>query len=147
MRPASTPRQTPGATVLLAEDNDDARKVYTTYLTHLGFRVREAITGVDALTIARSEPVDLILMDVGLPVLDGWDATRRLKADERTRDIPVVALTAYAMPADAEIASEVGCVAFLPKPCTPKEVVVAIRRVLADAPPRAPDAGESGDAM
>jgi two-component system cell cycle response regulator DivK len=139
----TTPRPSPEATVLLAEDNDDARRVYSTYLTHVGYRVREARNGADALAIAQSEPVDLILMDIGLPVLDGWDATRRLKADERTRNIPVVALTAYALPADAATAAEVGCIAFLPKPCTPREVVVTIRRVLADLAPRTAGSGEA----
>jgi two-component system, cell cycle response regulator DivK len=117
-------------TVLVVDDSEDTRLMYGAYLRHVGYQVREAATGAAALAVAHGETIDLILMDIALPEMDGFEATRRLKADPSTADIPVVALTAYALAPASERASEAGCVAYLAKPCTPREVVATIERVL-----------------
>ncbi|MFN2565073.1 MAG: response regulator [Gemmatimonadaceae bacterium] len=126
-----------GRTVLLVEDNEDNRIVYTTILKHYGYRVLEAHDGIEGVTLARKAHPDLILMDVGLPGLDGWEATRRLKADEETRRIPVIALTAHALAEHRAQAIAVGCDGYLAKPVEPREVVAEVRRHigLADRPP------------
>ena len=128
-----------GRTVLLVEDNEDNRIVYTTILKHYGYRVLEAHNGIEGVSLAREAHPDLILMDVGLPGLDGWEATRRLKADEETRQIPVVALTAHALAEHRAQAMAVGCDGYLAKPVEPREVVAEVRRHigLADSPPSA----------
>ncbi|HZS59816.1 MAG TPA: response regulator [Gemmatimonadaceae bacterium] len=116
------------------DDSEDTRIMYGAYLRHVGFHVREAATGAAALVLARREPIDVILMDIALPEMDGFEATRRLKADPDTKRIPVVALTAYAVPPAPERAAEAGCAAYLAKPCTPREVVATIERVLEGVP-------------
>jgi CheY-like chemotaxis protein len=121
-------------TVLVVDDSEDTRVMYGAYLRHVGFRVREAATGAAALVLAHHESIDLILMDIALPEMDGFEATRRLKADPETRQIPVVALTAYAIPPASERAAQAGCAAYLAKPCTPREVVATIERVLEGVP-------------
>lgn len=121
-------------TVLVVDDSEDTRVMYGAYLRHVGYRVREAATGAAALVLARDEAIDLILMDIALPEMDGFEATRRLKADPETQQIPVVALTAYAIPPASERAAEAGCAAYLAKPCTPREVVATIERVLEGVP-------------
>ncbi|HXH07739.1 MAG TPA: response regulator, partial [Vicinamibacterales bacterium] len=125
--------------ILLVEDYEDAREMYRDYLTFAGFRVETAANGREAIRKARALLPDLILMDLALPVLDGWEATRRLKEDPRTRDIRVVALSAHAMPGEEERAREAGCVGFVAKPCLPEELVLEIGRHLDGAgsnPPR-----------
>jgi two-component system, cell cycle response regulator DivK len=121
-------------TVLVVDDSEDTRVMYGAYLRHVGYHVREAATGAAALLLARREPIDVILMDIALPEMDGFEATRRLKADPETKRIPVVALTAYAVPPAPERAAEAGCAAYLAKPCTPREVVATIERVLEGVP-------------
>ena len=117
-------------TVLLIEDNEDNRIVYSTILRHYGFRVREAHTGEDGVQIARDESPDLILMDVGLPGIAGWEATSRLRSDERTRSIPIIALTAHALAEHRARSLEVGCDDYLAKPVEPREVLAAVQRHL-----------------
>jgi two-component system, cell cycle response regulator DivK len=117
-------------TVLLVEDNEDNRVIYSTYLTHLGFRVIEAEDGEQGIALAQSEQPDVILMDVSIPLVDGWEATRRLKADPVTSHIPVIALTAHALASDRERALEVGCDDYLPKPVDPRTVGAALTRIL-----------------
>ena len=95
-----------------------------------GFDVIEAANGMEALQRALDETPDIILMDLSLPVMDGWEATRRLKADERTADIPVVALTGHALAGISEGAKRAGCDAFVTKPCLPEDLVKEIRKVL-----------------
>ncbi len=114
-------------TVLLVEDNDDNRAIYRTILEHQGYRVVEALDGEEAVRRASDDPPDLILMDISIPLLNGWEATRRLKADARTARIPVIALTAHALAADRAMAEEVGCDGYLPKPVTPGRVAAEVR--------------------
>ena len=118
-------------TVLIVEDNEDNRIVYSTMLRHFGFAVDEAENGAEGILKARSNQPDLILMDIAIPLVDGWEAVQRLKKDPATSHIPIVALTAHAMPADRERAMQVGCDGYLAKPCEPRTVVEEVRRILA----------------
>jgi CheY-like chemotaxis protein len=117
-------------TVLLVEDNEDNRIVYSTILQHFGYRVMEALNGEEGIAKARSERPDLILMDISIPVIDGWEATLVLKGDPDTRSIPIIALTAHALASDREKAMEVGCDSYLAKPCEPKAVVGEVERFI-----------------
>ena len=119
--------------VLLVDDYPDAREMYREYLRLSGFDVVEATNGVEALQRASDAGPDIILMDLALPVMDGWEATRRLKSDARTAGIPVVALTGHVMPRLSEDARSAGCDACVTKPCLPEDLVREIRRVLGDA--------------
>ncbi len=118
--------------VLLVDDYPDAREMYSEYLQFSGFDVVEATNGMEALQSAIDRSPDIILMDLSLPVMDGWEATRRLKADERTASIPVVALTGHALAGISEGAKQAGCDAFVTKPCLPEDLVKEIRRILAE---------------
>jgi two-component system cell cycle response regulator DivK len=122
--------------VLVVDDYPDAREMYAEYLQFSGFDVIEAGNGVEALERAADSAPDVILMDLSLPVMDGWEATRRLKADPRTKAIPIVALTSHALAGIADTAKKAGCDALITKPCLPHDLVKEIRNILA-APPAA----------
>jgi len=124
----NTPEQRPR--VLIVDDYPDAREMYAEYLDFSGFEVVEAENGMEALQRAIETEPDIILMDLSLPVMDGWEATRRLKADKRTASIPVVALTGHALAGISEGAKKAGCDAFVTKPCLPEDLVKEIRKVL-----------------
>jgi CheY-like chemotaxis protein len=117
--------------VLVVEDYQDAREMYAAYLQFSGFQVAEATNGVEAVDKSIELMPDIILMDLALPKMDGWEATRRLKMDERTRHIPVVALTGHALAGHAEGARQAGCDSFVTKPCLPDALVAEINRMLA----------------
>jgi CheY-like chemotaxis protein len=117
-------------TVLLVEDNEDNRIVYSTILQHFGYRVMEALNGEEGIAKARAEKPDLILMDISIPIIDGWEATQVLKRDPDTKHIPIIALTAHALASDREKAMEVGCDSYLAKPCEPKAVVSEVQKFL-----------------
>jgi len=119
-----------GALVLVVDDYQDAREMCCEYLTSCGFRVAEARNGQEALERAHELLPDLILMDLSLPGMDGWEATRRLKADAKTKTIPVVVLTGHALAGHAEGATAVGYDAFITKPCIPDKLVAEVRRML-----------------
>lgn len=102
--------------LLLVEDNEMNRDMLSRRLKRRGFELVFAADGQEAVDMARSEAPSLILMDMGLPVIDGWEATRRIKADPRTRAIPVIALTAHAMAADRDQCLAAGCDDFDTKP-------------------------------
>jgi len=102
--------------ILLVEDNEMNRDMLSRRLTRNGYEVSIAVDGQQGADMALSERPDLILMDVSLPVIDGWEATRRIKANDATRRIPVIALTAHAMAGDREKAMEVGCEDYDTKP-------------------------------
>jgi len=116
--------------ILVVDDYQDAREMYAEYLQFSGFRVAEARNGNEAVTQAFSLRPDLILMDLSLPGMDGWEATRLLKADDRTKHIPVVALTGHALAGASEGAKRAGCDSFVTKPCLPDDLVVEVRRML-----------------
>ena len=116
--------------ILVVDDYQDAREMYAEYLQFSGFRVAEAKNGNEAVAQARSLRPDLILMDLSLPGMDGWEATRVLKADEATKHIPIVALTGHALAGASEGARRAGCDSFVTKPCLPDDLVVEVRRML-----------------
>ena len=117
-------------TVLLVEDNEDNLIVYRTILDHVGYRVIEARDGEEGVARAKADMPDLILMDVSLPKMDGWEATRRIKADDQTRQIPIIAVTAHALDDDREKATQVGCDGYLAKPVAPRRVVEEVERFI-----------------
>ena len=126
-----TTKRAPAAPlVLLVDDFQDNREMYAMYLTHSGLKVAEAGDGDDALAQAFSLLPDLIVMDLSLPGLDGWEATRRLKADARTAHIPVLALTSHALEGFSEGARAAGCDGFVTKPCLPEQLLAEIRTML-----------------
>jgi CheY-like chemotaxis protein len=102
--------------ILLVEDNEMNRDMLTRRLERRGYQVRVAVDGQEAVSRAQAEPPDLILMDMSLPVVDGWEATRRLKLIAELRGVPVIALTAHAMSGDREKALEAGCDDYDTKP-------------------------------
>ena len=116
--------------VLVVDDFADNREMYSEYLTFSGYEVIEAKNGKEAIDAACDRHPDIIIMDLSLPVMDGWEATRRLKADDRTRKIPVVALTGHALAGHSKGAKDAGCDSFLAKPCLPDQLVAEIRRML-----------------
>jgi CheY-like chemotaxis protein len=128
-RSAGTGRDRP--LVLIVEDQQELRHLYVQQLTISGFDVIEARDGAEAITHTTSREPDVVLMDLSLPVLDGWEATRRLKSDQRTSHIPVVALTAHDGSGELQRATRAGCDWFVPKPCPPDALIVEVRRVLA----------------
>ncbi len=119
--------------VLVVDDFQDNREMFAEFLALSGFRVAQAVNGREALERAFALVPDAILMDLSLPELDGWEATRRLKRDPRTRHIPVVALTGHVLADHAREARDAGCDGFLAKPCLPEVLVVELRRVLVAA--------------
>ena len=125
-----------GPLVLVVDDFEDARILYGEYLAFCGYRVADATNGEEAIRKAVELRPDLILMDLSMPLVDGWEATRRLKADARTRGIPIMALTGHAMAAHADSARQAGCDAVVTKPCLPQELVRIIGELLV-----APDGG------
>jgi CheY-like chemotaxis protein len=119
-----------GPLVLVVEDYQDAREMYAAYLQFSGYRVAEATNGIEAIEQANELMPDIILMDLALPKMDGWEATRRLKLSDRTRHIPIVALTGHALAGHAEGARQAGCDSFVTKPCLPDALVAEIKRML-----------------
>ena len=117
-------------TILLVEDNSDNRIVYRRALEHFGYTVIEALDGEAAIRLAAECVPDLILMDISIPRIDGWEATRVIRADARTKQIPIVALTAHAMPADRARAGEAGFASYLTKPIEPRRMVEEIDRLM-----------------
>jgi len=118
------------ARILLVEDNEMNRDMLSRRLIRRGHDVTIAVDGPAAIAAATAGHPDLILMDIRLPGMDGWEATRRLKADKRTASIPVVALTGHALAGISEGARRAGCDAFVTKPCLPEDLVKEIRKVL-----------------
>jgi CheY-like chemotaxis protein len=126
--------------VLVVDDYDDAREMYAEYLEFLGYQVETARDGQEAIQRAHQSHPDVILMDLSLPVVSGWEATRLLKQDARTRHIPVMALTGHVLATHSEKAKEVGCDEFVSKPALPDTVADKIRALLqkTGSKPRSP---------
>ena len=118
------------ATVLLVEDVADTREMYADYLRHCGFHVTAVTTGAEALDAAREQMPDVILMDAAMPGLDGWAATKLLKNDPITRDVPILILTAHVFAEHRAKAQEVGADGFIGKPCMPDELAREITTAL-----------------
>ena len=119
--------------VLLIEDNEMDRDMLSRRLIRRGFQVVFAMDGQQGVDLARSERPDIILMDMSLPVIDGWEATRRVKADDSTRGVPVIGLTAHVMPGDREKAIEAGCDDYDTKPVEFDRLIGKMERLLGTA--------------
>ena len=126
-----TPGRRPAPLILLVEDFADAREMYREFLEYSGFRVATASDGREAIEKARALDPDLVLMDLSLPGIDGWEATRILKADPETSHLVIVALSAHALPPEGQRARDAGCDGFIAKPCLPPELVAEVMKYLA----------------
>ena len=121
----------PSPTVLLVEDDRDDRQVFADWLTDAGFRVMQAYNGMQALEQAVHAVPDVVVTDLNIPGIDGFELTRRLKLDERTRAVPVIAVTGYApFAADPGRALRAGCDVVLEKPCSRDDLETAIRKLI-----------------
>lgn len=116
--------------ILVIEDTDDNRRIFRDLLTSANFEVIEATDGEKGVAMAAAERPDLILMDIQLPVVDGYEATRRIKANPSLQHIPVIAVTSYALSGDEAKARAVGCNGYIAKPFSPREVLEAVRSFL-----------------
>jgi two-component system, cell cycle response regulator DivK len=114
--------------VLLVDDVDDNTDMYAQYLEFEGYQVETALNGVDGMAKARALGPQVIVMDLSMPVLDGWKATRELKMDEATRAIPIIVLTAHALSGTAESVAAAGADVYLVKPCLPEDLAAEVRR-------------------
>jgi two-component system, cell cycle response regulator DivK len=118
-------------TILIVDDFEDNRTMYAEFLKFSGYDVVEASDGLEAIDKATSFPPDVVVMDLSLPLLDGWEATRRLKRDPRTQHIPVVVLSGHVLEGHWKSARDAGCDGFLAKPCLPETLLETVRQVLA----------------
>lgn len=116
--------------ILVVEDEEDNRRILRDLLANFGYEVLEALTGEEGVAMARSRDPDLILMDIRLPGLDGFAATREIKAKDQSRHIPVIAVTSHAMSDDNGRALEAGCDAYFSKPVSPRALLAKIREFL-----------------
>jgi CheY-like chemotaxis protein len=121
--------------VLVVDDFGDAREMYAEVLALAGFHVEEAENGVDAVAKAKRFRPGVIVMDLSLPIMDGWEATRLIKSNSRLQNIRVIAISAHSMAAHISRAREAGCDEFLAKPCLPDDLVDAVRRQIAGPDP------------
>ena len=127
------PAPEPTQTVLLVEDDRDGRRLYAEWLSNAGFQVIEAHNGLQALERAFEAPPDAIITDLHLPGIDGFELTRRLRSDARTRGVPILAVTGYpAFADDPARARRAGCDAVLPKPCSQDDLEMTVRALIED---------------
>jgi two-component system cell cycle response regulator len=119
--------------VVVADDFEALRQLWQIWLSRWGFDVIEASTGAEALNLAARHRPAAVIMDLAMPVMDGLEATRRLKRDPRTTDVPVVMVTAHTSPEHRHAAEDAGCAAFLAKPADLDDLITELRRVLAAA--------------
>ena len=120
----------PGKRILVIEDHEENRRLLRDLLTSFGYELIEAVTGEDGLTAAEAERPDLVLMDIQLPGIDGYETTRRIKAKQALNHIPVIAVTSYALSGDDVKAFAAGCDAYVTKPFDPAELLEKIREHL-----------------
>ena len=116
--------------ILVVEDQEDDRQILRDLLTRADYEIIEAENGEDALVAVANQRPDLILMDIQLPILDGYAVTRRIKADPALRSIPIIAVTSYTFSGDEEKARAAGCDDFVPKPYSPRQLLAKIREFL-----------------
>ena len=114
--------------ILAIEDHEENRRLLRDLLTSVGYELIEAVTGEEGITMAQTHLPDLILMDIQLPGLDGYEATRRIKANPALCHIPIIAVTSYAMGGDHVQALAAGCDAYVTKPFSPRELLAKIRQ-------------------
>jgi two-component system cell cycle response regulator DivK len=117
--------------ILVIEDHEENRRILRILLASAGFEMIEAVTGEEGVAAAERERPDLILMDIQLPGLDGYEATRRIKANPALRHIPVIVVTSYALSGDDVKAFEAGCDAYVTKPFVPRQLLAKVRQYLA----------------
>ena len=118
------------ALVLIVDDVPDNRAIYADFLRFSGYEVVEATDGYEAVELAKKRQPDVVLMDLSLPGMDGWEATRQIKNSSTTHHIKIIAVTGHALEGTAKGAREAGCDAFLSKPCLPETLEAEIRRML-----------------
>jgi two-component system, cell cycle response regulator DivK len=120
-------------TILIIEDQFDQREMYASYFAVNGFQVFTARDGLSAVRLALTREPDVIVTDLSLPHVDGWETTRRLKEHPRTASIPIIACSAHVLGGAAERALVAGCVSYMAKPCLPRDLLSEVLRVLAAA--------------
>jgi two-component system, cell cycle response regulator DivK len=116
--------------ILLVEDTEDNREIVRDLVDSVGYELIEAHDGAQGLAMATAEQPDLILMDIQLPVMDGYEATRRIKANPELRHIPIIAVTSYALSGDEEKTREAGCDGYIAKPFSPRQLLAKINEHL-----------------
>jgi len=116
--------------ILVVEDQEDNRQILRDLLSSAGYEMSEAENGQEALVAVAKERPDLILMDIQLPIMDGYEATRRIKSDPKTRAIPIIVVTSYALSGDEAKAREAGCDAYVTKPYSPRALLAKIKEFL-----------------
>ncbi len=121
--------------ILVVEDQPDNRRIVRDLLTSAGYEILEAVTGPDGVRAAEAHVPDLILMDIQLPELDGYEATRRIKAQPQLQHIPIIAVTSYALSGDDVKAVAAGCDGYVSKPFSPRALLAKIREFLDESPP------------
>ena len=115
------------ARILLIEDHEDNRRIVRDLLRSVGYEIIEALTGEQGITLAASHLPDVILMDIQLPNIDGYEATRRIRANPQLRETPIIAVTSYALSGDDAKAFEAGCTAYVAKPFDPMDLLAKVR--------------------
>jgi two-component system, cell cycle response regulator DivK len=118
--------------ILIVEDQEDNRTIMRDILSTAGYHLIEALNGEDGVKLAQSEQPDLILMDIQLPVVDGYEATQRIKSFAELKSIPIIAVTSYALSGDEEKARLAGCDGYVAKPFSPRELLARVREYLSD---------------
>ena len=118
--------------ILIIEDQEDNRAIMRDLLSTAGYALIEAVDGEEGVRLARSERPDLILMDIQLPVLDGYEATRRIRAIADLKSVPIIAVTSYALSGDEAKTREAGCDSYVAKPFSPRELLAKVRALLAN---------------
>jgi two-component system cell cycle response regulator DivK len=116
--------------ILVVEDHEDSRRILHDLLTNAGYKVIEAVTGEEGMVSAETYLPDLILMDIRLPDTDGYEVTRRIKATSNLEQIPIIAVTSYALRGDYVKAAEAGCNAYIAKPFSPRELLAKVNELL-----------------
>ena len=116
--------------ILVVEDTEDNRQIIRDLLSSAGYELIEAVDGLAGVAVAEREQPDLILMDIQLPGIDGYEATRRIKSNPELKHIPVIAVTSYALTGDEDKAMEAGCDAYIAKPYSPRALLAKVREFL-----------------
>jgi two-component system, cell cycle response regulator DivK len=116
--------------ILIVEDQEDNRRILRDLLAHTNYTVIEAVTGEEGVNLAQTSQPDLILMDIQLPILDGYEATRRIKAIPNLSQVPIIVITSYALSGDEEKAHAAGCDAYVAKPFSPMQLLSTIHQYL-----------------
>jgi two-component system cell cycle response regulator DivK len=119
-----------GKLILVVEDQEDNRKIVKDLLTNSGFEVVEAVNGIDGVSLAEKMLPDLILMDIQLPGIDGYEATRQIKAKSNLASIPIIVVTSYALSGDAKKAYDAGCDDYVAKPYSPRKLLAKVLKFL-----------------